>query len=75
MSQQKLPPKVTCSVDYYEATFDDPPHVITTCDKCGESVKAFGHTDASIIRCLAAMRGACPNREHNFYVTDDFPDG
>ena len=68
----KTPQGVTCAVEFMDGTFDEKPHVIATCNKCGETVKSFGHTDASVTRCLAVMHDGCPNRENNFYVTDDF---
>ena len=39
------------------------PSVTATCTRCGHETESYGTSDASVRRCLALMRGECPEGE------------
>ena len=48
--------------------------VEATCSRCGHATEAFGTCDASVRRCLVALREECPRGEQNFYFAADGSD-
>ena len=63
--------KIKCSISYDTETNDygrDSDCVTATCSRCDHKTMSWGHSEASIKRCLVLMREECPNAERNFYV-------
>jgi hypothetical protein len=69
--------KIACSIDFAELENDDGfplDSVCATCSRCGHETESFGTSDRSIRRCLVLMREECPERESNFYISEDSDD-
>ncbi len=64
--------KVTCTIVQVDldGDYDTVDGVRAACSKCGHEVESFGTSDRSVRRCLAVMRGECPNGEANLYLAD-----
>ena len=65
--------RVQCEVDYTALAGDysnEIDSVMATCSRCDHTTEAYGTGDASVRRCLMALREECPRKERNFYVGD-----
>jgi hypothetical protein len=51
-----------------DLTGDDKPDAVeVTCRRCGHMTESDGTSSASVRRCMAMLRGECPNGEQNYY--------
>lgn len=69
--------KIHCTIDYVDlenARGQQIPGVYATCSQCGNETETFGTSATSVRRCLALLRGGCPEGARNYYVTDDVID-
>jgi hypothetical protein len=51
----------------YLTTFN----VFASCTRCDHRTGSYGHSGASIRRCLVMLREGCPRNEKNYYVVGE----
>ena len=65
--------KIECEVEYSTDYNDENREldcVVVTCNACGHSTSSWGHSSASVKRCLVLLSEECPSGENNFYVEE-----